>query len=722
MKIKKKILITIILILSPGLFAQEVQILEFNNKPIVDVLIVLGDLSGKNLIPDESVIGKCSYYFTTEDMDEALDLFLKSQNLYISKLDRAYQVSKIYTEIDEDSNITINCTDTDIKLVLDRLTSITGKTILYDNLPRSSITLNIKKLKLPIILEIIMKKFSDYIVDENKDYFYIKRNIIINNPADPKNSAKTNGITISKDGKYSISLNKSRFTQVIKELFNKAEVEYSILGRNDNIIDRLEFKNKTFEELLTLILEGGSCDYVQSNGIYYILDINKTEIANKHIETMIIKLENLNVKELLRLMPGSFMSNNVLKVDEATNSVIVYGTKIKTAPIINFIELIDKDKNLKPRWIKMNFVSSDLFKNTLLKNYPQNSIINVDKNSFLILLTDQQYKSVLELKRTIDIAPESHLITLRYIKSEDLLKNLPKSVTPDNIVATPNPSVIFFYGQNEAYRAFIQELEKIDRPVPQIKYKILVLQNTIGDSSSFGLGVNSHSPDNGDISLPEGEWNAFSGSLGSLLGLNFNVLSAFGPLFSFELNAAIKNNKSKILVDTTLRGLSGEKVTFRNTTTSRFYQTTTDSDGNTEQVGATQEVSWGIILDIEGWSSGDGMVTINIQATISDETKVTGDSSGIPSTSEKVVTTEVRTREGIPVVIGGLLSSKKEISKEKTPILGDIPILGLLFTKDVETETQSEFTIYLIPYIEDVSTININRKIENAYREIAIQW
>ncbi len=718
MMLTKKTLFILFFIISISLYSLENQVLEFNNKPVTDVLLVLADLSGKNIIPDGSVTGYCSYYFTTEDISEALNLFLKSQNLYMVESDGVFNVSRINLVIDSDSNIDLNCRDVDIRLILNRLSVIGGKTILFDNLPSEKISLNIKELKLEVVLEIIMKRFQDFLIEKNDNYYYIKREVIVT-----KNSKKstglssTNGIVIESDGTYSVNLNKVRFSQVIREFFTKAGKEYSHQGRNDNIIERLLYKNKSMEEMLNLLLEEGSCDYVVSNSIYYIFDLNKTEIANRHIETRVIKLSNIQVKDLLKLMPGSFMSNNVLKVDESSNSVIVYGTKIKTEPIINFITLIDKDQKKRPRWIKMNFISADHFKNIILKEYSQTSIINVDKNSFIIVLNDEEYEELLTLKNDIDTAPKSHMITLKYIKSEDLLDSLPKSVTKDDIVTTPNPSVIFYYGEDEAYTAFLRELELIDKPVPQIKYKILVIQNTLGDDFNFGLSTRAHSEENGDITLPENEWTAFSGTVGALLGLNFNVLSSFGPLFSFELNASLNSNNSKILVDTTLQALSGKKVSFRNTTTSRFYQTTVNADGESEKTGAAQEVSWGIILDIEGWTSGDGMVTVNVQSTLSDETKVSGDSSGIPSTSEKIVKTEVRTREGVPVVIGGLLSSKKEITLEKTPFLGDIPFLGFFFRKNVERETQSEFTIYLLPYIEDELEEVLDIKLERAYKE-----
>lgn len=709
-------LIILLLFALIPIFSQDDDIIEFNNRPIRDILIVLADLTGKNLILDETVKGNSSYYFSTNNMDQALNIFLKSNKLYISSLENAYNISKIKIDSDTEQKISIECVECNIGSVINKLAIFSDTTILFDDLPIEDITLNITGLKLQVILEIIIKKFVDYKIETNRDYLYIKREEkSVNIENDTSNIIK--GITSSSDGKYSINLKKVRFSQVISELFNKAKIEYSIQGRNDNIIDSLIFKNRSFNELLNLILEGGSCDYVLSDSIYYIFDITKAEIANNHIKTEVIKLKNLTVSELLKLIPGSFMSNNVIKTDESSNSVIVYGSTIKTSPIIEFIKMIDIDKNLKPRWIKTHFISADLLKTLLLKTYAQSSIINVDEKSFLILLTDDDYKGVLKLKGTIDLPPNRHMITLKYLKSDELLENLPKSIDANFIIETENPSKILFYGENELYNTFLQALEKIDRPVPQIKYKVLVLQNTIGDNSHFNFGVNSHSENNGDISLPDDEWSSYSGALSGLMSLNFNVFSAFGALFSLELNASIQENKTKVLVDTTLQGLSGKEVSFRNTTTSRFYQTTTDADGETE-TGAAQEVPWGIILNIEGWSSGDGMVTVNIESTISDETTVSGESSGIPSTSEKIVKTEVRTREGVPVVIGGLLSSKKESSQSKTPILGYIPLLGRLFTDNTELETQSEFIIYLLPYIEDDYSVNIDKKLERAYREL----
>lgn len=704
--------IILFLISSTPIFPQESQVLEFNNRPIRDVLAVMGELNKRRIIPDETVSGNCSFYFSTSDMSEALELFLKSQNLFISEWEGVHRVSKISSHI-SNSVIDLQCREVDIELIIKNLIELTGVTILYDNLPKELLTLNIRQLDIEKTLEIILKQFRDYQLETSENFYYITKNHDVENIEEDN----SNQISISESGLYSINIKRTRFSQIIREFFTKSHVEYFIQGRNDNIIESLSFSEKSFSAMLELIMEAGSCDYSYSNGIYYIFDINKNEIQNRHLETRIIQLKNLQVKDLVKVMPGIYMSNNVLKIDESSNSVIIYGTEIKTAPIYRFIEMVDKNPGKSPRLIKPDFIEVDLLKSILLKQFPVESIINIDNESFIILLTDEEYDRVQRIIVDVDIAPESHLVTLKYITNETLMENLPKSISEDSLISTPNPSQVSYYGTESGLHHLERELEKIDRPVPQIKYKVLVIQSMLGDDFSFDLNSSIYSDNISDIEFENSRLYSYAGSLGELIGLNFNVLSAFGPLFSFELNTSLKENKSKILVDTTLQALSGKTVNFRNTTTSRFYQKTVDADGNEETTGATQEVSWGIILDIEGWTSGDGMVTVNVDATLSDETTVSGDSSGIPSTSEKIVNTEVRTRDGEPVVISGLISSKKETSYIRTPILGHIPILGRLFSKQIETETQSEFTIYLLPYIEE-DREDLNSRMETVYKEL----
>jgi type IV pilus assembly protein PilQ len=66
----------------------------------------------------------------------------------------------------------------------------------------------------------------------------------------------------------------------------------------------------------------------------------------------------------------------------------------------------------------------------------------------------------------------------------------------------------------------------------------------------------------------------------------------------------------------------------------------------------------------------------------------------------------VKVRDGETVILGGLIHSEKQLIRKKLPILGDIPILGLLFRqKDQPKDTERELIVFITPRIvKDVLT------------------
>jgi type II secretory pathway component GspD/PulD (secretin) len=56
-------------------------------------------------------------------------------------------------------------------------------------------------------------------------------------------------------------------------------------------------------------------------------------------------------------------------------------------------------------------------------------------------------------------------------------------------------------------------------------------------------------------------------------------------------------------------------------------------------------------------------------------------------------------QDGETIVIGGLLRKDINETHFKVPILGDIPLLGRLFRKSIESETNTEVMVFLTPRI-----------------------
>ncbi|MBI3289176.1 MAG: type II and III secretion system protein family protein, partial [Elusimicrobia bacterium] len=67
----------------------------------------------------------------------------------------------------------------------------------------------------------------------------------------------------------------------------------------------------------------------------------------------------------------------------------------------------------------------------------------------------------------------------------------------------------------------------------------------------------------------------------------------------------------------------------------------------------------------------------------------------VPSIVTRQIQTAVEIKSGETLVIGGLKSSSKNVSKTKVPFLGSIPVLGLLFTTTSVIEEQKSLFLFI---------------------------
>lgn len=63
--------------------------------------------------------------------------------------------------------------------------------------------------------------------------------------------------------------------------------------------------------------------------------------------------------------------------------------------------------------------------------------------------------------------------------------------------------------------------------------------------------------------------------------------------------------------------------------------------------------------------------------------------------------TNVRVRNGEPFVVGGLHREYTSKTKAKIPILGDIPLIGFLFSSVSNSTVSTQAVMLVVPYILD---------------------
>jgi type II secretory pathway component GspD/PulD (secretin) len=694
--------------------AQRIKRMEFRSQPIVDILLSLAQASGRSIVPDETVSGNASFFFSEADFDDALASFLSTYKLYSAKLGATYYVSRVYASYyRERDEVTMKSDEVELQSLVKALSRAIGRTIVYDSLPRGQLSLNIEAVSAEKALEIIMRRFPEYRIEKDSAYFYLKKApqeaSFSSAPGTPKKTE------IRKVGdKFSLSLERGKFADTVEQLFAAAGKEYSLLTKSDAPLEDLYFSERDFDALLRLVLEQGNADFAVEGDVYRIFEIQRRDVVKGFRPVTSVQLRYLSAQDLLALMPGDLGSGNAIKVDKDANSLVISGSPEETGPILEFIRTVDRPLEGRTyyRFATKYLKAKDLAAMLPSRLAPVPPTLLPDGNSFVALGSPESAAGIQAYLDMVDKRKEGFPVSLKYIKGEELMKNLPPSVSREDIVESGLPSLVFFVGSDEKREVFLREKAVVDRPKPQIRYELLVIQHQKGSSLDWSRALSAAKPSSGSDSLVA--------SLSELLSLNFDVVSQFGVLFSAQLSLELKDSLARIFADTTLSALSGQEVKFQNTSTYRYAEATYDPDTKRYTYsGATREITSGLILGVNGWVSGDRMITMTVNATISKQgTSSSTDLSVLPPTTEKVVTTQVRTSSGVPISIGGLKQTDTSLTVDKLPILGDLPLLGLLFRNKSETSEETEFEIYIVPrvtYGDEPDALPLGQSMEDCY-------
>ena len=157
--------------------------------------------------------------------------------------------------------------------------------------------------------------------------------------------------------------------------------------------------------------------------------------------------------------------------------------------------------------------------------------------------------------------------------------------------------------------------------------------------------------------------------------------------------------KGKIIANPSVIAIDGKKAEINLT---QDYPYVSDRDNEKGTVTwSTEEV--GPKLSFTPRIGRDGYVALTLELStgdvISTQTSSTGEQ--MPVTTTRSVKTDVRVRDGMPFIVGGLFREDEGKGVSRIPILGNIPLLGELFTYRYNTKQKSQVVMVITPYILD---------------------
>jgi type IV pilus assembly protein PilQ len=164
--------------------------------------------------------------------------------------------------------------------------------------------------------------------------------------------------------------------------------------------------------------------------------------------------------------------------------------------------------------------------------------------------------------------------------------------------------------------------------------------------------------------------------------------------FKASLKALIQDGKVKIRANPRVATLEGQKASII-IGKEQYYVIVTGLAPYS--YGQLERIPVGVSLNMTPYISDKGEITVEIQPEVSDV--VGTGATGLPVVSKRSVTTTIRVKDGETIVIGGLLQKNESTVRRKIPLLGDIPILGLLFSRTDRRVDEVETVIFITPHI-----------------------
>ncbi|KPK67884.1 hypothetical protein AMJ71_07850 [candidate division TA06 bacterium SM1_40] len=294
------------------------------------------------------------------------------------------------------------------------------------------------------------------------------------------------------------------------------------------------------------------------------------------------------------------------------------------------------------------------------------------------------------------------LIPLHHIKAEGVLQLLPQSIPAVNVRVVKEQNAILVMGTEDLLDRTEDFIQQIDVVSPQVMFDAVIAQ--LSDKAQMKLGMRGGyfeptTPDTGRTIIPTLNVVLTGDDISDRVEditdqLRFGSLGRLPEDFVLTLEALETSGDVRVRARPRIATLNGNQASI-DVGTVQWYRTTTGTA--LEPITQLHSIDVAIRLNIIPWVAASGEITTVIHIEISDITGIT--SEGLPEVGRRVADTTIRLRDGETIIIGGLSQSRVTDTRTKIPLLGDLPLVGILFSSWDKTRDDQELVIYITPHL-----------------------
>ncbi len=308
-------------------------------------------------------------------------------------------------------------------------------------------------------------------------------------------------------------------------------------------------------------------------------------------------------------------------------------------------------------------------------------------------------------------APPLHLQTviLKFLRAKNLKTALDRMSSPyGGIAVDEGTNSLIICDSEENLEKILVEVRKADQTPKQIMIEVVIVDVLLKDDTEIGVDWDILSNERYNLAYRQGmiypnrlrstvENATTIGDASAFMttGLGGEVSVISGTIRNV-VNLLQEKRQTEILASPRVLVVSGQQAEIK-TVEEIPYQERTDTSGG-GQLTSTQFKEVGVRLLVKAVLTEDGKILIEIKPKQSVNTGVS--ISDVPVVDTREASTTLLIEDGKVVVVGGLRRKETKHTKYQVPLLGDIPLIGLLFSDDRIVVENSELLVLLSPHIE----------------------
>jgi type IV pilus assembly protein PilQ len=303
-------------------------------------------------------------------------------------------------------------------------------------------------------------------------------------------------------------------------------------------------------------------------------------------------------------------------------------------------------------------------------------------------------------------------VTLKFLSASNLKTALDKmSSEHGSISVDDNTNSLIICDTKEDLEKILVEVKKADQTPKQIMIEVVIIDVQLKDDTEIGVDWDFLSTNN------ENEFYRQSLIYPYRLGIippttaNIDAATAYQNLGLGSELAIVKNDirvvvnllqqkrDVDILASPRVMVVSGQEAEIQTVEQIPYQELTQTSagGGGSGAITSTQFKDVGVTMKVKATVTDDGKILLVIKPEQSVSTGVS--IGGVPVIDKRNVSTTLLMDDGQVVVMGGLRRRDKQTIKNKVPLLGDLPLIGLLFSDDRTIVENSELLVLLSPHV-----------------------